>query len=127
LEFLLAAWIHRNNNRGPSHGRVYVNAEVLQSTRERVSLLFSYAIGFSLSLERNPRRVWLIPNYGLDLGGIIHDGIGGHVQATPYLGLHLYSNPNVFVSARLGYRLVPSELERYGGMHASFGGDFSVW
>lgn len=127
LELLLAAWIHRNDNRGPSHGRVYVSAEVLQSTRDDVSLLFSYALGFSLSLERNPHRTFLIPNYGLDLGGIIHDGIGGHLQATPYVGLHLYSNPNVFLSARLGYRLVPSELERYGGMHASVGGDFSVW
>lgn len=127
LELLLAAWIHRNDNRGPSHGRVYVNAEVLSSTHHGVSLLFSYAAGFSLSLERNPQRTWLVPNYGVDLGGIIHDGIGGHLQTTPYLGLHIYSNPNVFVGGRFGYRLVPSDLERYGGWHASLGADFSVW
>jgi hypothetical protein len=124
---LLAAWIHRNDNRGPSHGRVYLNAEVLRSTHDDVSLLFSYAAGFSLSLERNPQRTWLVPNYGLDLGGIIHDRIGDHLQATPYVGLHIYSNPNIFVGARFGYRLVPSDLERYGGWHGSLGADFSIW
>jgi hypothetical protein len=31
------------------------------------------------------------------------------------------------LSARVGYRLVPADLEHYGGWHASLGGDFSVW
>jgi hypothetical protein len=127
LEILIGSWIHRNNNRGPSHGRVYVQAELLQSTSTSVPLLFTYALGFSLSLERNPRREWLLPVYGLDVGGMISDAIGGHFQASPFAGLHVYSSPNVFVNLRGGYRLVPDAIERLGGWHLGGTADFSVW
>lgn len=127
LEVLIAAWIHRNDNRGPSHGRIYINAELLSSTHSQVSLLFGYAAGFSLSLERNPHRKWLLPHYGIDVGGIIHDTLGTHFQTSPYLGLHVYSSPNVFINARFGYRLVPNQIERLGGWHFNVSADLSVW
>jgi hypothetical protein len=127
LEVVGGAWIHRNDNRGPSHGRIYLSTELLNSTESGVPILFTYALGFSLSLERNPRRTWLIPVYGLDLGGMLHRDMGAHFQTTPYLGVHFYSNPNVFLSGRAGYRLVPTDLETLGGWHASVGGDFSIW
>ena len=127
LEVIGGAWIHRNDNRGPSHGRIYVSAELLNSTERAVPVLFTYALGFSLSLERNPRRTWLVPLYGLDLGGMLHRDMGAHFQSTPYLGVHFYSNPNVFLTGRVGYRLVPTDLETLGGWHASVGGDFSIW
>jgi hypothetical protein len=126
LEVLIGAWIHRNENRGPSHGRVYASAEILDST-EDLPVLFSYALGFSLSLERNPQRTWLIPAYGLDVGGIIQDEVGSRFQSTPYVALHFYSHRNVFLTARAGYRLVPTELERLGGWHLGLTGDFSIW
>src|SRR5690606_25580994 len=56
LELLLAAWIHRNDNEGPSHGRLYVNAEVLDAVDADLPLMFTYAAGLSLSFERNPQR-----------------------------------------------------------------------
>ncbi len=127
LEILIGAWIHRNNNRGPSHGRVYVLTELLQSTRTNVPMLFGYALGFSLSLERNPRRRWLLPVYGLEVGGIISEATGGYFQTVPYAGLHVYSSPNVFVNLRGGYRLVPSAIERLGGAHFGATLDYSVW
>jgi hypothetical protein len=127
IELLFAGWIHRNENRGPSHGRVYLNAELLNSSDPDVPILFTYAFGFSLSLERNPRRNFLIPNYGLDIGHQSHDDLGSRFQATPYAGLHLYSARNFFLSARLGYRLVPSDMERLAGLHAGAAFNFSVW
>jgi hypothetical protein len=127
LELLIGAWIHRNENRGPSHGRVYLSAEILDSTDDGVPVLFTYAFGFSLSLERNPRRSFVIPNYGLDLGQIVHDDFGARFHATPYFGIHLFSSPNIFLSTRLGYRLVPSDLEHLGGLHAGLNFDFSIW
>lgn len=127
LEILIAAWIHRNENRGPSHGRVYMNVELQESTEPDVSLLFNYALGFSLSLERNPRRNWLIPSYGADVGGMMQDEIGAHFQSTPFVALHLFSNQNVFINARAGYRIVPADMDRLGGFHAAATADFSVW
>lgn len=127
LELLIVTWIHRNENRGPSHGRVYVNAEILNSSDGDVPNLFAYSFGFSLSFERNPKRSWLIPVYGLDLGQVFHDDFGSRFQATPYFGFHLFSDPNLFVSARGGYRMVPSDMEHVGGAHAGANLNFSVW
>ncbi len=127
LEMLIAAWIHRTNNRGPSHGRLYVNAELTNSTRGESPIMFTYNFGTSLSFERNPTRLWLIPFYGVDLGGIIHDDLGTHFQTTPHAGVHVFSSPNLFVNVRGGYRLVPGELERLGGFHGAATLDFSVW
>jgi hypothetical protein len=127
LEIVMAAWIHHNDNRGPSHGRVYINAELLNSDIEDTPLLFTYAAGLSLSFERNPERNWLIPYYCLELGGMIHRELGGLFQATPHLGLHLFSNQNLFLGARVGYRLVPSRIDSMAGVHAAITADFSIW
>lgn len=127
LEVVVAAWIHRNDNRGPSHGRVYVNAELLNATGINVPLMFAYSAGLSLSFERNPQRTWLIPYYGVELGGIVHDRLGAYFQTTPYAGVHLFSNPNVFLGTRLGYRLVPSRIDDLAGLHFGVVADFSVW
>lgn len=127
LELVIAAWIHRNDNRGPSHGRVYVNTELLNATGINVPLMFAYSAGLSLSFERNPQRTWLIPYYGLELGGIVHQSTGAFFQTTPYAGVHLFSSPNVFLGARLGYRLVPSRIDSLAGMHFGVVADFSIW
>jgi len=127
LELLIGAWIHRNENRGPSHGRVYLNAEILDSSDDDVANLFAYSFGFSLSFERNPSRTWLIPVYGLDLGQVFHDTFDSRFQATPYFGFHIFSDPNLFLSARGGYRMVPSDMDHVGGAHAGVNFNFSVW
>lgn len=127
LEVVIAAWIHRNDNRGPSHGRVYLNAELLNATGINIPLMFAYSAGLSLSFERNPQRTWLIPYYGVEVGGIVHNEIGSYFQTTPYAGIHLFSNPNVFLGTRLGYRLVPSRIDDLAGLHFGVVADFSIW
>jgi Bacterial Ig domain len=127
LELVVAAWIHRNDNRGPSHGRIYLNAELLNATGLHIPLMFAYSAGLSLSFERNPTRNWLIPHYGVEVGGIIHDRFGAFFQTTPYAGVHLYSSPNVFLGARLGYRLVPSRVDDLAGIHFGLVSDISIW
>ena len=58
---------------------------------------------------------------------LFHDDFDSRFQATPYFGFHVFSDPNFFVSARGGYRMVPSDMERVGGMHAGANLNFSVW
>lgn len=127
LELVVAAWISRNDNRGPSHGRVYINTELLNATGLNIPLMFGYSAGLSLSFERNPQRTWLIPHYGFEVGGIVHQRTGAFFQATPYAGLHLFSSPNVFLGARLGYRLVPSRVDELAGLHVGIITDISIW
>jgi hypothetical protein len=127
IELLMGSWIHHNNNRGPSHGRIYLQVELLDSTKADVPIVFTYAAGFSLSLERNPKRRWLLPMFGVDTGGMSQDDMGSLFQVVPFAGLHAYSSQNLFVNLRGGYRLVPAEMERFGGWHAALTVNASVW
>lgn len=126
IELVVVSWIHRNDNRGPSHGRVYASSELLRDPGGG-PLLFAYGFGTSLSFERNPTRSWLIPYYGIEFGGLVSKPLGGHFQTTPHLGLHAYASPNLFVNLRVGYRLVPGEMDRLGGLQLGGTVNFSVW
>jgi hypothetical protein len=46
IEYLIAAWIHQNDNHGPSHGRVYAKVNFMKSSKEKINDIF-YAHRFS--------------------------------------------------------------------------------
>ncbi len=127
IEILIAAWIHSNHNRGPSHGRVYTKAELLRASGSSDALGLAYSLGFDLSLEREPNRGWLVPHYGVEFGGIAQEDMGHKFQVLPYVGVHVWSSQNIFVQLRGGYRIVPAELDDYSGWHAGGVVDFSTW
>jgi hypothetical protein len=127
MELVMLAWIRRNENRGPSHGRVYVRGQILDSSEDEVPVTFVYGLGFDLSIERNPRRRWLLPFFGLDVGGLVQDGLGHRLQTTPHAGVHLFASRNVFVRTEVGYLIVPGELETLRGWHATLGGNVTLW
>ena len=125
IELLWGAWIHQNEKRGPSHGRIYLKADIFESTKLRTRT-FSYAIGTSLSLERNPKRNWLIPTFGLEVGGIVFPD--KHLfQTTPQLGMHFYANRRLFVTAHAGYRITPIDLDGYGGWTGGLSANLVLW
>jgi hypothetical protein len=133
VEFLLAAWIHRNENRGPSHGRVYLKIELLGSTREkdpegnRIGAMMSSTFGLGLSLERNPQRSFLIPYFGLEMGGLYQDKMDTTFILIPFAGLHLWSSRNIFVNAMGGYLYPFGHVGELNGWYASAGLDISIW
>jgi hypothetical protein len=89
--------------------------------------MFAYAAGLSLSLEKNPSRRSFIPVYGLEAGGFVHQLMGNPFFVTPYAGLHLFADRDVFITARGGYRLVPSQFTRLSGWHAVLAADVGLW
>jgi hypothetical protein len=98
-----------------SHHRFYGQFEVLDSTRSGAPALFTYAAGYSASLEWYPARRYLIPHYGVDGGGLVRSEVGHRAQVHPYLGLHLWTSDDIWVDATLGYRVVPAELRDLSG------------
>lgn len=127
LELNIASWIHKNENRGPSHGRFYVKAEILPSTRPDVSQLFLYSLGTTLTFERNPKRNWLLPLFGFELGGLNQDEMGSAFQSSVFGGVHLWASPNLFVNLTAGYLLVPKQMKALAGFHGGVSVDFSLW
>ncbi len=130
VEFLIAAWIHSNENRGPSHGRVVLNLEVLRPTRQSGAALQT-SLGVDLSIERNPGRSFLVPFYGLDLGVLVHRSLESSAvaHATPLVGVHLFSSRNVFLTASAGYMLPLSGryFDELRAVRAALSADLSLW
>jgi hypothetical protein len=127
MEVVPYAWIHRNANRGPSHGRITVRADLLHSNKDGVGLALLYAVGLDLSIERKPYRRWLIPFFGVDGGGVVTANDGHHFQSSPHLGIYLWTSRNVFVSVTGAYQIVPARLDTLGGWRASAGLNLTLW
>ena len=127
LEIVFFSWIHRNDNRGPSHGRIALDLDLLFPQKGKS--VFAPALAFDLSFERNPQRRFLIPTFGLASGAILPTGRSGAASVTPTLGLHLYASPNVFVHAEGGYVLPlrPTVFDEYRGARGALVVDFTMW
>jgi len=110
-----------------SHHRFYGQFEILDSLRERRPSLFTYGFGYSATFEYYPGRRFLIPHYGIELGGLVRDELGHRVQTRPYLGLHLWADRHVWLAAALGYRVVPAELRTLSGPTASLVAVLNPW
>jgi hypothetical protein len=98
-----------------SHHRFYSEFEVLGSTSPHSPALFTYGIGYSGSFELVALRRYLVPHYGLDLGGLVRSGLGHRAETRPYLGLHLWASNALWVNLTLGYRIVPANLADLSG------------
>ncbi len=129
IEFLGVRWVHQNDKRGPSHGRVYIDFDVLFSTVSAVDPAFMPLIGFDLSIERNPARRWLIPHFGFEGGAMFQKQTGTLGLMTPFAGIHFWSSRNVEIGAKVGYML-PFTSEQFGqvaGLRARVAADVSFW
>lgn len=127
MQLSIVSWIHRNENRGPSHGRLYVSAQVLRDDEKTTGPLFVYSLGLTLSLERNPKRSFLLPHYGVEIGGMAEDSIGGQFQSRFFGGVHIWSSRNLLVNAEAGYLLVPRAMADLAGFSAGANAVFSLW
>lgn len=132
-EILVASWIHRNENRGPSHGRVFLDMDILRSTRAGTAPAFDLAMGFDLSLERNPSRKFLLPYFGMKTGAFLQkdltEGRSTVWHLTPMAGAYLWADKNLFVTASAGYMLPvnAARFEDLRGLRANLGLNFSLW
>lgn len=127
IQLSIVSFVHRNDNRGPSHGRFYLSARILYSTSKDLGPLFNYAAGMTLSMERNPKRSWLIPYYGLEVGGMTQPQMGGKFQSLVFGGVHLFASRNLFVNLGAGYLLVPTDMDDLAGFSTGANVEFSLW
>lgn len=127
IQYVLAAWIHRNDNRGPSHGRAWLDVDLLFSNRRGVSEAVLYEVGVDLSFERNPSRRWLVPYFGLGMGGFYQKSVGNTFELTPFAGVHVWASRNVFVHLSAGYLVPAKRLEQLRGLRAQAGFNVTFW
>jgi hypothetical protein len=127
FELVVGSWVHATDARGPSHGRVYVDLALLDSDRAGADRAFAYTLGLDLSLERNPWRRWLIPVFGVEVGGFHQRETGSFFTATPFAGAHLFSTRNVFVTVTGGYVFSGRNIDELGGWRLRAGVNAVLW
>jgi hypothetical protein len=127
VEYLIYAHVSQSDDAGPSHVRVYTKLNILKSSKLTVNSLFMYTIGLDMSLEKNPKRTFLIPYFGLELGGMSQKQFGSTLQFTPTFGVHLLSNKNIFINLHGGYVYPLKNFEMLQGWYGQAGVNFALW
>lgn len=113
---------------GPSHFRLYSRFNLLYSTQDSIKGMLIYGIGGSFSFERVIYRKFMIPYFGLELGGVSQSNVGGSAfQVTPILGLHLYSDENVSVNLYGAYSIAPRYYDEVSGPQGGLSVNVSFW
>jgi len=127
VEYLIYAKVEQNDDPGPSHARFYAKLNLLRSSKQDIKSMFMYTLGLDLSLEKNPKRTYLIPYFGLEFGGLSQKQLGTTVQFTPIAGVHVLSKKNVFINLHGGYMYPLSNFEMLQGWFGQAGVNFSLW
>lgn len=127
FELVLGSWIHQTDARGPSHGRITLDLALLDPARAGAAKAFAYALGLDLSVERNPWRKWLIPVFGLEVGGFHQRELGSFFFTSPFVGAHLWASRNAFVTVTGGYVFPGRDVEKLGGWRVRAGVDAVLW
>jgi hypothetical protein len=127
FELVLAAWVREHSDTGPALGRVYLKTEILSSSVATQPLGFGYGFGVSLSIEKDPKRHFLVPYFGIEIGGMVLGDTGSDFRLVPIAGVHLWSARNVFVNLQGGYATVPANMNNLSGPRGSLGVDFTLW
>lgn len=127
VEYLIYADVDQNDNPGPSHVRFYSKLNILKSDKTDVDGIFMYTLGLDLSLEKNPNRNWLIPYFGLEMGGLSQKTYGSCLQFTPTFGVHALSRKNLFINLHGGYVYPLRNFEVLQGWYGQLGVNFALW
>jgi len=127
IEYLLAAWIHKNDNHGPSHGRIYTKVNFMKSSKKGIHDIFYLSLGLDLSIERNPQRNYLIPYFGFEFGNMNQKDFGNVIAITPTFGVHIYSSQSLFINLTGGFVYTSKDIENLRGYTLQLGVNFSLW
>lgn len=127
IEYLIYGGINRNENKGPSHIKVYAKLDLLFSNKDTISEAFITSVGINLSFERNPTRKYMIPFFGIELSSLYQKNIGTIGAYTPTFGVWLYSDQNIMAYTSAGYLYPSDRLEELRGTRFAAGVNISFW
>lgn len=129
VRFCAYCYVHRTEKRGPSHGQIYLDFDLLAPLRDGSSALFVASVGFDLSFERFPARRFLIPYFGCETGLFYQKQTETLGMVLPFAGVHLWAGSNLAVGLRAG-ALVPfssGRFEQVLGLRAGLGATVAFW
>ncbi|MCH2044356.1 MAG: hypothetical protein MK212_09425 [Saprospiraceae bacterium] len=113
--------------KGPSYFKVYGRFNLAQSTNLEKGQMFSYAMGVGLSFEKAIYRKFMIPYFGLELGGMYQRDVGGAFTVYPLLGINFISTRHVTWYLQGGYNYATNHFDVLSGVAATMGITVQFW
>lgn len=127
IEYQFYSKINQNDSWGPSHARFYGKLQILNGSSEEMKDLFVYGLGIDFSLEKNPKRNFLIPYFGFEANGISSKAYGTNFAFYPLGGLRLVALKNLSVNVSAMYAYAIKNFDIFRGWQTQATLNFSLW
>ncbi len=125
VEIGFVSWSSNNDGFGPSQGRFYGSAAVLESTQGRRAVL--YRVGGVVSFEGNASRRFAIPHFGAAVGGLWETVLSSRPVVDASLGLYVVHTRRFVLDAEGGLVLPLSAVDALLGPRAQLTASFALW
>ncbi len=126
FEYLFYAKVHNDDEMGPGQLRFYGKLGYLSGNNSSESLITDLSMGLTMSFEKDPKRTFLVPYFGMEMGSFF---MTDHNIAyyMPMAGLQLLALNGIFIGANGGYIYTNTHFEAWRGYFAQANIDISLW
>lgn len=127
-EVVLFTWSNNSEAFGPGHGKLKFDFEGLASTATgSPPAMIMYRGGVDLAFERNASRSYLIPYFGVSLGGLSQSTLGGTGFVDGELGLYLLYTKRVMIDAEGAFLFPFRSFDTYAGPKTQLTLSVNLW
>jgi hypothetical protein len=99
---------------GPARVKTYGNLSIIASNKEGAKDIFFANLGLNLSFEGHLKRKFLIPYFGLELGGMFQRNFSTF-HFSPVAGIQVVSNKKMIWSIQGGYQYTTKLFDELSG------------
>ncbi len=99
---------------GPARIKTYGNLSIMASDNSNAKDIFFANLGLNLSFEGNTGRKFVIPYFGLEMGGLFQRDFSTY-QFSPVAGIQLVSTKTILWNIQGGYQYTTKKFDEYSG------------
>jgi hypothetical protein len=111
---------------GPSRVKTYGNLSIVTSNKVGAKDIFFANLGLNLSFEGNLKRKYVIPYFGLELGGLFQRNFSTF-HFTPVMGIQLVSNKKMIWNIQGAYQYTTKLFDELSGFNFSTTINILLW
>jgi hypothetical protein len=111
---------------GPARVKTYGNLSIMASDKSTAKDIFFANIGLNLSFEGNTERRYLLPYFGLELGGLFQRDFST-MHFSPVTGIQLISTKTIIWNIQGGYQYTTRRFDEYSGYTFSTTFNLLLW
>ncbi len=104
----------QSKSSGPARIKTYGNLSIMASDNAIAKDIFYANLGLNLSFEGNTGRKYLIPYFGLEMGGLFQRDFSTF-QFSPVGGIQLLSTKTLLWNVQGGYQYTTKKFDEYSG------------